>query len=84
MLEFCHPGLVPKTLPASTYARFQHHGCWDDRRFTQDYVYHTWLPKSSRRFVSSVEIEKYGDIPPHFGNEMGDWHFLFPLAPTSL
>jgi AraC family transcriptional regulator len=53
-------GLVTKTIPASTYARFVHKGPWTTRRLTLDYIYQTWLPKSGQRLSSRLEIECYG------------------------
>jgi AraC family transcriptional regulator len=58
-------GLVTKTVPASTYARFIHKGAWEERQLTLDYIYQTWLPKSDQRLSSLLEIEYYGqDFQP--------------------
>ena len=52
--------LVDKTMPPSTYARFVHKGSRQELRFTLDYVYQIWLPKSGERLAYPFEIECYG------------------------
>lgn len=52
--------LVRKNISAHKYARFIHKGADRDLKLTQDYIYHTWLPKSDRSLVCSQEIECFG------------------------
>lgn len=54
------PALVIKKLPAQKYARFTHKGADRDLKLTQDYIYHTWLPKSDQSLVYPQEIEYFG------------------------
>jgi AraC family transcriptional regulator len=58
--DMVRSGLVTKTIPASTCARFIHQGPWAARHLTLDYIYQTWLPKSGKRLADSLEIEFYG------------------------
>lgn len=58
--------LVVKSLPRSKYARFIHKGSSKDLRYTLDYVYHTWLPKSGEQLAHPFEIEAYK-------GEFGEW-----------
>ena len=52
-----HPLFVLKHLPAGQYVRVLHDGCDDERSLTLDYLYHTWLPKSGKRFAFPMEID---------------------------
>jgi AraC family transcriptional regulator len=58
------PTLAVRTIPSLNYARFIHVGPYEDIRFTLDYVYQTWLPKSGKRLAYPVEIEYH---PGGFG-----------------
>lgn len=59
--ERLNPTLVEKTIPALKYAKFIHKGRYEDLHLTLDYIYQTWLPKSSMSLACPLEIEYYGD-----------------------
>lgn len=62
--DVTHPGLISKTVPSQTYARFTHRGGQQTRCFTLDYVYQTWLPQSGKRLAFPMEIESFGETCP--------------------
>jgi len=78
--EMLPPGLVAKTIPASTYARFIHKGPWAIRQLTLDYIYQTWLPQSGQRLGSSLEIEYYGQGFEHAVAAEAETKIYVPLA----
>ena len=60
-LETIPPVLVGKTIPPLKFARFIHKGSAQDVGMTFDYIYQTWLPKSSNALAAPLEIEFYGE-----------------------
>jgi AraC family transcriptional regulator len=70
---------VFKTLPFGEYVCFQHVGGWKTREFTQNYVYHTWFPKSGNTLPWPMEIETYGTSPPSFHDDSKPWEFWLPV-----
>jgi AraC family transcriptional regulator len=81
-LESFPQAWVFKTLPFRKYVRFRHVGGWKTRKFTQNYVYHTWLPKSGNTLPWPMEIELYGTSPPSFHDDNNSeyWEFWLPLS----
>jgi AraC family transcriptional regulator len=71
--------LVAKTLPRATYARFVHKGLYQDLGLTKDYVYQTWLPRSSWLSGGRYEIEHYGDRWPDLSSPEAEWALLVPI-----
>ena len=78
-----HSGLVTKTLPPLTYARFRHHGPRSALDLTRGYIYHTWLPQSGEHlahpFGVKIEIEYHGRDAPTSAHEAGAWEILIPI-----
>lgn len=68
--------LVVKELPPSTYIRFIHRGLQSDLRLTQDYIYQTWLPQSSRQLAYPLEIHYFGST---LGNCAEEWEIYLPV-----
>lgn len=54
------PALVFKTFPETTWARFVHKGTRRDRKWTSDYIRHTWLPKACGNVPLLFEMECLG------------------------
>jgi AraC family transcriptional regulator len=59
-VDSVNPALVVKSIPPLKCARFVHRGSRSDLRFTLDYIYQTWLPKSGERLAYPLEIACYG------------------------
>lgn len=74
------PGMLAKTLPAASYARFIHRGPYDDLRLSQEYVHHTWLPKSGQHLANTLLLQVY---PQGFSSACrpdGETLLYFPLG----
>lgn len=54
------PALVFKTIPETTWARFVHKGTRKERKWTSDYIRHTWLPKACGNVPLLFEMECFG------------------------
>jgi len=52
--------LVFKSVPEMTYARFIHKGTRKERKWTSDFIHHTWLQKSGSNLSLPFEIEFLG------------------------
>jgi AraC family transcriptional regulator len=78
--DVVRPGLVTKTIPASTYARFIHKGPWAARRLTLDYIYQTWLPQSGQRLGGLPEVERYAAGVPEMAGIQPETKIYIPLA----
>lgn len=74
------PGLVVKTVPASTYASFAHCGNRTKLHLTLDYIYQTWLPQSGRRLAFPLEIEYFGRSVVDFEDEQTRWEIYVPVT----
>jgi AraC family transcriptional regulator len=72
--------LMLKRLPGLTYARFMHPG--QNLQLTLDYIYHTWLPKSSQCPRYPLEIEDWGATPPEPQGITAKRALYIPLAKT--
>ena len=70
---------VVKALPAMRYARFVHKGPRQGLCFTRDYIYQTWLPKSTEQLASPMEVECYSHNPGPCCNETSVFAILIPL-----
>jgi AraC family transcriptional regulator len=86
-IEVSDPEIIPqawvlKTLPAGEYVHFHHVGGWKTRGFKQQYIYHTWHPKSGDTLPWPMEIERYKISPPSFhdDNNSENWEFWLPLS----
>ena len=75
------PALVSKRVPALRYARFVHKGPTRDLPLTLDYVYHTWLPRSGERLVSSLVVECYGRELKDLDSEEAEREICVPVEP---
>ncbi|MDY0020629.1 MAG: helix-turn-helix domain-containing protein [Anaerolineae bacterium] len=78
------PDLLAKTLPAASYARFIHKGPYGDLRLSQDYVHHTWLPKSGQQLANTLLLQVY---PQGFDSACrpdSETLLYFPLASPPL
>jgi AraC family transcriptional regulator len=78
-LDAVDPALVTKTLPPLKCARFIHKGSVEDRQFTLDYIYQTWLSKSQRQVAYPFEIDYYGQHTTHFDQEKAEWAVYIPI-----
>lgn len=75
-----HSGLVAKTLPPLTYARFEHRGPRRALNLTRGYIYHTWLPQSDVVLAPlEIEIEYHRREAPPLAHEAGPWEILIPI-----
>jgi AraC family transcriptional regulator len=70
--------LVDKTMPPARYARFVHKGSRKELRFTLDYVYQIWLPKSGESLAHPFEIEGYGQ-ELRAAQAAAEWEVLVPI-----
>ena len=73
------PTWVVKTVPASRYARFTHHGSRRALQWTLDYVYHTWLPKSGECMAYPLILERYGQAFPRRDDVGSEWRIDVPI-----
>jgi AraC family transcriptional regulator len=78
-LDRVDSALVMKTLPPLKCARFIHKGSVEDRQFTLDYIYQTWLPRSDRQLAYPFEIDYYGQHTTHFDQEKAEWAIYIPI-----
>lgn len=70
------PPLVTQSLPAHSYAVFNHYGSPADRQLLSDYIYQTWLPQSGYRLDQPMEIELVKGFPGTVGFEI-----YIPIVP---
>jgi AraC family transcriptional regulator len=54
-------GMVELTVPAATYAVFEHRGHPGDLQRTVNYIYASWLLRSGKRHTYGPDLEFYGD-----------------------
>lgn len=76
--------MVSLTVPAGTYARFEHRGAAHRGAaqrvdHTVSYAYATWLPQSSRRHTYAPDLEIYG-ARYHATSEDSVFHYAIPIA----
>ena len=60
-IEVIPKDMVSIVIPLSTYARFTHKGNAKDIDSTVNYIYSSWLLKSSKTHTSGPDLEVYGD-----------------------
>lgn len=78
-IEDVPAGMVAVICPATTYARFAHHGQVNLIDNTVSYIYSTWLPNSGRRHSGTADLECYG---PEYcpGSEQSLMHYAIPIS----
>lgn len=81
-LDISRSGLVSKSLPPATYARFVHKGTYGEARLTRDYVYQTWLPKSGCRLAGRYEVERFGQRTPDLEGATSECEIHVPIEPV--
>jgi AraC family transcriptional regulator len=69
-LDPIDPAWVEKHIPVSQAVRFIHKGPTADLPLTLDFIYHTWLPRSTMRLVYPWIIERYPSDPAHDEREV--------------
>jgi AraC family transcriptional regulator len=72
-------GMVSLTVPAATYARFEHRGAAQRVDHTVSYAYATWLPQSGRRHTYAPDLEIYG-ARYHPTSEQSVFHYAIPIG----
>jgi predicted transcriptional regulator YdeE len=73
------PPLTTLHLPAGPYAGFKHHGKQGDLSHSLDFIYHTWLRKSTCKIRHPLEVEIFPSTmitDDRVGNE---WELLVPV-----
>lgn len=72
-------GFVSVTVPAGTYARFEHRGAAPRIDHTVSYAYATWLAQSSYRHSYAPDLEIYG-AAYHPTSDDSVFHYAIPIA----
>jgi AraC family transcriptional regulator len=78
--DIADTALVVKSIPAMEYARFIHKGPIQDIRFTLDYIYHTWLPKSNQKLARPWILEHYGPHHRSADRECSETQIYIPIG----
>jgi len=78
-LDIVNAALAVKKIPSLKYARFIHKGPTRELQLTLDYVYHTWLPKSSHSLSYPLVIEHYGQDFRNAHNEESEREIYIPI-----
>ena len=71
---------VHKTIQPATYAAFTHHGPYNKRGYTRDFIHHIWLPKTGYSTKHPLEIERYTPENRQKNTEPLDWDILIPIC----
>jgi AraC family transcriptional regulator len=73
------PGMVALSIPAATYARFEHRGRTETLDHTVSYAYSSWLAQSEYRHSYGADLEIYG-AGYQYDSPDSVIHYAIPLA----
>lgn len=76
--NFVPEGMVKKTIPGGRYAVFTHKGKLDNLEHTLNYIFGSWLPKSSEELRDAPDLEIY-DERFKLGSDISELDIYIPV-----